>query len=343
MNLLPLTILLVTGLLVSLCDGRQISFEKSPFKERPDASVKLVLDEFSQARLDKRGNLVGLEKDSPTPVVFWHGMGDTAYGSINIDRMALQKRWPRMTVLSIQIGNNSVEDELGGYFVNVNYQIELACKEILNNPIIKQHGAINAVGFSQGAQFLRGLIQRCPLKENGIRVKNFISLGGQHQGVFGLPNCFQSEFCSHIRFLLSHAAYEGIVQENLVQAEYWHDPKREQLYKSKNVYLANINNENTINETYKSSLMELENFVLVEFLDDDMVVPRESSLFGFYEPGQTEKIVPLEESALYKEDRLGLRQLDQSKRLHQIKLPGRHLQYSMSWFINEIASVYLIN
>lgn len=278
-----------------------------------------------------------------TPIVFWHGMGDTAFGSINVIRLALYAKFPGITVLSIQIGNNSFEDELGGYFVNVNDQISQACDEVLNNEIIKKHGSFNAIGFSQGAQFMRGLIQRCPLRKHGIRPKNFISLGGQHQGVFGLPNCDQNLFCEHIRYLLTHAVYQRSVQEHVVQAEYWHDPKREDEYKSKSMFLADINNENHVNETYKNSLLDLNNLVLVEFMHDDMVVPRESSLFGYYEPGGTSHIMLLEDSKLYREDRLGLRRLQETGRLHQIKIPGKHLQYTISWFLEKIASVYLDN
>lgn len=288
-------------------------------------------------------NVKGPNEKTATPVVFWHGMGDTAFGSINIDRMALERKFPNITVLSIQIGGNVVEDELGGYFINVNHQIEQVCDALLNNEVIKRHQAFNAIGFSQGSQFLRGLIQRCPFRENNIRVKNFISLGGQHQGVYGLPNCIQSVYCDYIRYLLSTAAYERNIQEHVVQAEYWHDPLHEDDYKNKNIFLADVNNEIHVNQSYKDNILALDNMVLVQFLSDGMVVPRESSLFGFYARGQTKNMVPLENSSLYLEDRIGLKKLDETGRLHQIKVPGNHLQYKMSWFIDKIASVYLNN
>lgn len=37
------------------------------------------------------------------------------------------------------------------------------------------------------------------------------------------------------------------IQESLVQAAYWHDPIEEDEYREKNVFLADINNEKTIN------------------------------------------------------------------------------------------------
>lgn len=303
-------------------------------------NVKLVLDEQSQLRMNSIDQSTNF-----TPVVFWHGMGDTAYGSINIDRIALQTKFPGMMIFSIQIGENPLQDELAGYFVNVNYQIDKACDEIINNDIIKSHGSFNAVGFSQGSQFLRGLIQRCPFDKNGIKVKNYISLGGQHQGVYGLPDCTgpTSFICEHIKSILTSAAYERNVQEHVVQAEYWHDPNREEEYKEKNIFLADINNERIINQTYKNNLLQLDNLVLIEFLKDSMVIPRESSLFGFYAPGQTKTIIPLEKSSIYLEDRIGLKKLKETGRLHMIQVPGNHLQYKMKWFLQDIASKYLDN
>lgn len=55
--------------------------------------------------------------------------------------------------------------------------------------------------------FRRALVQRCPSPP----VKNLISVGGQHQGVYGLPNCgaLSSKTCDYIRRLLNHAAYIG--------------------------------------------------------------------------------------------------------------------------------------
>lgn len=55
-------------------------------------------------------------------------------------------------VKSIRIGNNEVDDFRSGYFVHPNTQIEMACKMIAEDPKLKD--GYNAVGFSQGSQFL---------------------------------------------------------------------------------------------------------------------------------------------------------------------------------------------
>lgn len=55
-------------------------------------------------------------------------------------------------VKSIRIGDNIIEDYESGYFVHPNKQIEEACRIIANDPEL-QNG-YNAIGFSQGSQFL---------------------------------------------------------------------------------------------------------------------------------------------------------------------------------------------
>lgn len=65
--------------------------------------------------------------------------------------------------------------------MSVNDQISLACK------LIREDGNLtngyNAIGFSQGGQFLRAVAQRCPSPP----MRNLVSIGGQHQGVYGFP------------------------------------------------------------------------------------------------------------------------------------------------------------
>lgn len=87
----------------------------------------------------------------------------------------------------------------------------------------------------------RAVAQRCPYPP----IRNLISIGGQHQGVYGFPRCPEnlSKICDEIRSLLNFGAYELFVQRILVQAQYWHDPLNEKLYRDKSLFLADINQE----------------------------------------------------------------------------------------------------
>lgn len=55
-------------------------------------------------------------------------------------------------VKSIRIGSNVVEDYESGYFVHPNKQVEEVCRQLAEDENLKN--GYNAIGFSQGAQFL---------------------------------------------------------------------------------------------------------------------------------------------------------------------------------------------
>lgn len=276
---------------------------------------------------------------SPVPIVLWHGMGDSCCFSFSLGKVQqiLENAIPGVYINSIRIGKNVVEDVENSYFGNINNQVEQVCKQLSEDTRLQQ--GYNAIGFSQGAQFLRAIAQRCP----NPPMLNLISLGGQHQGVYGLPKCsLTSRLCDYIRRMLNHGAYLWFIQESLVQAAFWHDPLNENEYRKKNIFLADINNENDINTDYKDNLQKLQALVLVKFENDTMVKPVESEWFGFYKSGQTDEVQSLQQSELYQQDWLGLRAMDVSGKVHFISLPGDHLQFTDAWLIDNIVNKYLI-
>jgi len=285
--------------------------------------------------------LVAVQSDSttPTPVVLWHGMGDSCCNpsSMGSIKKLIEQQIPGVYVLSLEIGKSVAEDTENGFLKNVNTQIEMVCDQLAKDPNLQ--GGYNSMGFSQGGQFLRAIAQRCP----NPPMKNLISIGGQHQGVYGFPRCPGSEvLCNTMRKMLNYGAYVGFVQNTLVQAEYWHDPLHEDDYVSKSVFLADINNERTPkNETYKTNLMKLQNFVMVKFTKDTMVQPPDSEWFGFYTAGQATNLFTLQQSALYTEDWLGLQQMDKAGKLHFLAVDADHLQIPEDTLVNDIINVYL--
>merc|ERR1712126_778812 len=110
-----------------------------------------------------------------------------------------------------------------------------------------------------------------------------------------------------------------------------------ELFKEKSIFLADILNAKDIkNEAYKENLQKLENFVMVRFLNDTMVIPQESEWFGFYAPGQDHEVLSLQETQLYTEDWLGLKAMDEADKLHFLSYPGEHLEFSDEFFKTEI-------
>uniref|UniRef100_A0A8D0DFN9 Palmitoyl-protein thioesterase 1 n=1 Tax=Salvator merianae TaxID=96440 RepID=A0A8D0DFN9_SALMN len=270
----------------------------------------------------------------PVPLVVWHGMGDSCCNPLSMGfiKKMVEKKIPGIYVLSLEIGNSLIEDMENSFFMNVNDQVKLVCDVLAKDPRLQ--GGYNAMGFSQGGQFLRAVAQRCPAPP----MLNLVSVGGQHQGVYGFPHCpgESSHICDWIRKMLDIGAYTEAVQKRLVQAQYWHDPLKEDEYRKNSLFLADINQEQGLNETYKKNLMSLKKFVMVKFLNDTMVDPPVSEWFGYYRSGQAKETIPLKETPLYTEDRLGLKVMDQAGKLVFLAAAGDHLQISEDWFYKNI-------
>ncbi|XP_071835867.1 palmitoyl-protein thioesterase 1-like [Apostichopus japonicus] len=275
-----------------------------------------------------------LQRDGPVPVVIWHGMGDSCCNPLSMGsiKSMIEDNVPGVYVHSLMIGNGIVEDTTNGFLLNVNKQIKMACDIIANDT--KLQNGYNAIGFSQGGQFLRAVAQRCPSPP----MRNLISVGGQHQGVYGLPHCpgQSSTLCDYVRKLLNVGAYIKYIQDSIVQAEYWHDPLNEEEYRTASVFLADINQETTVNKDYKTNLQKLNKFVMVMFSEDTMVQPKESEWFGFYKPGQAKELYTLGESDLYLKDKLGLQAMDKAGKLVFLSSPTDHLQISTDWFVTNL-------
>lgn len=92
--------------------------------------------------------------------------------------------------------------------MNVNNQITNVCKQLQADPKLQK--GYHGMGFSQGGQFLRAVAQRCP----NPPMLNLVSVGGQHQGVYGFPHCPGSNItlCNWVRELLNLGAYVSFVQ-----------------------------------------------------------------------------------------------------------------------------------
>uniref|UniRef100_A0A4W5MBF4 Palmitoyl-protein thioesterase 1 n=1 Tax=Hucho hucho TaxID=62062 RepID=A0A4W5MBF4_9TELE len=237
--------------------------------------------------------------NSTLPLVLWHGMGDSCCNPLSMGsiKKMIEETIPGIDVLSLMIGKTVSQDTENGFFMDVNEQVSMVCSQLAQDPKLKD--GYNAMGFSQGGQFLRAVAQRCPSPP----MKTLISVGGQQQGVYGLPKCpgESSHICDWIRKKLNSGVYTDIVQKHLVQAQYWHDPLNDDLYKKHSLFLADINQERVVNETYKKNLQLLDKFVMVKFLQDSVVDPADTEWFGFLKTGQAKETETLQESVLYKE------------------------------------------
>ncbi|KAK4475174.1 hypothetical protein MN116_000772 [Schistosoma mekongi] len=273
------------------------------------------------------------------PVIIWHGMGDrgTGTGILKLAK-AIEDEVPGTYVKCITTSNSIIEDIKDTYFMPINNQLEYVCRIIQEDRNFSN--GLHMIGISQGGLFVRALVQKCSFRKVGA----VISIGGPQQGIFGLPKCFVEGFihlCLLVNELLSYGAYTKLVQSHVVQAQYWHDPLKEDVYRKYSQFLADINQENQINEIYREKVKNIQRLVLVKFLNDTTLIPKESEWFGFYQKGSLSNITSLHDSILYREDRLGLQALDRRGDLHLIEKDGDHLHFDADWFVQNIIIPFL--
>lgn len=91
-----------------------------------------------------------LRNGSATPVLLWHGVGDDHLQVIK--QMIRNHVGEDVYIKSVQLGENSISDTETTIFVHPNTQIKEVCAEIVEDENLKN--GFNAIGFSQGSQFL---------------------------------------------------------------------------------------------------------------------------------------------------------------------------------------------
>jgi len=264
--------------------------------------------------------------DTPLPLVIWHGLGDNyqAEGLASVAQLAINTNPGTFTYI-IHLDEDAGNDRTATFFGNLTLQIEKVCNDLAAHPILSTAPAIDALGFSQGGQFLRGYIERC----NFPPVRSLVTFGSQHNGISQFQTCGATDFlCKASESLLRLNTFSSFVQSRLVPAQYFRDPeegKYKQYLEGSN-FLADINNERELkNQTYKKNLASLERFTMYVFEEDQTVVPKES---GWWSEVNGTEVIPLRERQLYKEDWLGLKKLDEEGKLIFKSTKGKHMSLS---------------
>lgn len=264
---------------------------------------------------------------APLPLVIWHGLGDdySRDGLKQVSRLADEVN-PGTYVHVVRLGESPGDDRQATFVGNVTEQIDQVCKQISDDPALRTAPAMNALGFSQGGQFLRGYIERC----NDPPVHNLVTFGSQHNGISKFQSCQTTGdwVCRGAEALLRFGKWSDFVQSRFVPAQYFRDPEQLDDYLEHSNFLADINNErDEKNETYADNLASLNNFVMYMFESDRMVVPKETAHFAEVNK-TTGELTPLTERDIYTEDWVGLKVLDDDGRLRFHSVPGDHMQIS---------------
>ncbi|KAJ9630391.1 hypothetical protein H2204_008456 [Knufia peltigerae] len=272
------------------------------------------------------------EDDTPLPVVVWHGLGDSAdaEGLKEVAELIEQVHPGTYTYLISATGAAGSADRQASFFGNVTRQLDHVCHALAEDPILRTAPAIDAVGFSQGGQFLRGYVERCG--GWAPRVRSLVTFGSQHNGIAEFQKCASPTdwVCRGANAVLGGGTvWSDFVQSRLVPAQYYRgetDDDRANYLEHSN-FLADINNERGAkNATYAENLAALDKFVMVLFDDDRTVVPKETGWFADVNMTGGYAVTPLRQRPIYEEDWIGLKRLDEKGGLDFVRLAGEHMQ-----------------
>lgn len=267
----------------------------------------------------------------PLPLLIWHGLGDNyaADGLHSVGDLANETN-PGTFVYYIRLDEDPGSDRTATFIGNLTEQLAQVCSDLASHPILSTAPAVNALGFSQGGQFLRGFVERC----NVPPVRNLVTFGSQHNGIAKYQVCAPGDWlCKSWVGLLKGNTWSNYVQSHLVPAQYFRavndttgEPTDEYLEFSN--FLADINNEREVkNETYAKNLASLDNLVLYLFADDVTVIPKESGWFAQVNASSGD-VTELRDRRIFKEDWIGLKKLDDKGGLVFEKTKGAHMELS---------------
>ncbi|CAI5757868.1 unnamed protein product [Candida verbasci] len=267
------------------------------------------------------------------PVVIWHGLGDN-YNSSGIHRVSeiINEIYPNTFIYSIYLDEDPSTDEQNSYFGDANIQISQICAQLSN--ITELFHGFNIIGFSQGGVLSRGLIERC----SGLVVENFVSFGSPHLGVLEVSICESNDWiCRRRNQLLKRQIWNDNIQKHLIPAQYFRDHEKVEYakYLKYSNLLADINNERKFkNKTYVENMKKLNKLILVNFLKDTTVIPKESSMFYDYDK-EKDIVIPMIETEIYQKNYIGLKDLNEEGKIVFLNIDEAHMRIS-DQFIREL-------
>ena len=273
--------------------------------------------------------LLFLLSNSTYPIALFHGITDECTSNLMKDIKRLLEKYLKTSVHCVEIGNGRMDS----IFMNLERQSQLACSNI--KKIKDFEGKFNIMGVSQGTLIGRYIIEKCNMKG---KVYKYVSFMGPQMGIGYIPKLSCGKFCDVFNNLVANLNNKNpkLLSEKIAPASYWKYRYQYDQYMKDNVYLKDLNNEGPIkNQNYKNRIMNLNKMLLIKGTQDTIISPRESSWFEFYDK-KGEKIVPLKQSDFYKDDYLGIKALDEQKKLIFATFNQKHVKYTEKEFVLHI-------
>jgi palmitoyl-protein thioesterase len=249
------------------------------------------------------------ESGDTQPIVRWiHGLNAPCI------IQNISKYFPGFDVKCIETGFGS--------FGSFDEQIATGCS-LLDKEADYLSQGFTLVGFSQGGLIARGILQRCDI---GKHVRRLVTIGGPHMGVAIVPFTAPDNFVNKI--LIPMCLHFPTSRTAVTPCGYIRSLRFYDTYAKSHNTVLDLNNELQVNPQYKERILGLELFMAIGFDNDQMIQPKNTAIFGFYQNKKYDSLVNLEQTFLYSLDVLGIKEFNESGRLFRCTVPGDHLQIS---------------
>lgn len=253
------------------------------------------------------------------PVVIMHGMNSNERDYKRLVD-SLKAKYP-----GIYINNLPVYDDLSSMLTHMDKQMAAVIAAIKKDGNLTN--GFNFYGESQGALIARTYVTL----SNDPPVYNLVAMNGPQDGVGECPTIevpVIKQLCGDLGTDLE------IYKWPLCSfCSYWRG-KNKTTYLDNSQWLADVNNERTVNQTRRQNMISLNKYMATVALRDTIVQPAQSAWHTYWYWGdeRRSKVMNLTETEGYKNDILGLKTLDERGDLILNSFDGGHCGYSMDWW-----------
>ncbi|XP_076862156.1 lysosomal thioesterase PPT2 [Brachyhypopomus gauderio] len=254
------------------------------------------------------------------PVIVVHGLFDSSADFADLNRFINQTH-PGTNVSVIDLFDHSASLE------PLWKQVE-GFKEAIYPIIQNAADGVNLICYSQGGLICRGILSILP----DHNVHSFISLSSPQAGQYGDTDYLKYLFPTFVKSNIFRVCYTYLGQRISI-CNYWNDPHHKEMYVNSSDYLALLNNERSHpNSTvWKENFLRIKKLVLIGGPDDGVIMPWQSSHFGFYDVNET--VVEMKYQDAFLRDSFGLKTLYARGDLEMCTVPGVPHIY---WHSNEM-------